>query len=322
MSNDSDYPLRIENLTKRYTNGDDVIAVDGLDLRLKRGEVFGFLGPNGAGKSTTINVVLDFIRPTAGTATIFGYDAQADVLPIRNEIGVLPERLSLYDRLTGREQLQFAIDSKDADETPAKLRDRVGLDSDAADRPVGQYSKGMRQRLALGMALAGNPRLLILDEPYSGLDPNGIRQLQRLIRDEAAAGTTVFFSSHILQHVDAICDRIGIIRNGSLLAVDRADELRESVEIGSRIEMMVSRAPDVSLTDIDGVETASIGEDRIAVNCSDPSAKAKAIAAVVERVAVRDTVIEEPTLEDVFASYTDADTEDTATTASEPKSQP
>jgi ABC-2 type transport system ATP-binding protein len=194
--------IETQGLTKRYGSGDDaVLAVDGLDLTVEEGEVFGFLGPNGAGKSTTIDMLLDYGRPTSGTATVLGLDAQDDSEQLRERIGVLPEGYGLYDRLTGRRHLEFAVEWQDADDDPDEILDRVGLDDDDAARPVGDYSKGMQQRLGLGMALVGQPDLLILDEPSSGLDPIGIREMRDIVRAEADRGATVFFSSHIMSEV-------------------------------------------------------------------------------------------------------------------------
>src|SRR6056297_3406256 len=190
--------IRTSGLTKRYDGGllgSDVTAVDGLDLVVEEGEVYGFLGPNGAGKSTTIDVLLDYARPTAGTATVLGHDANAESEAVSERVGVLPEGYGLYDRLTGRRNLEFALDWRGADDDPDRLLDRVGLDADDAARPVGDYSKGMTQRVALAMVLVGDPDLLVLDEPSSGLDPNGIRLLREIVREQAAQGTTVFFSS-------------------------------------------------------------------------------------------------------------------------------
>ena len=167
------------NLTKYYG---DVVAVDGLDLRVESGEVFGFLGPNGAGKSTTIDMLLDFVRPTEGSATDLGYSPQDDPEPIRRRTGVLPEGGALYERLTGREHLEWTARVHDVEVDAVALLDRVGLSSADGDRAVGEYSKGMQKRLAFGMALVGDPDLLILDEPSARLDPIGKQELRELIR--------------------------------------------------------------------------------------------------------------------------------------------
>lgn len=163
---------------------------------------------------------MDYVRPSAGSATVLGLDAQKETREIHNRVGILPDGYGLYDRLTGRKHLEYAISLKRADDTVDDLLDRVGLDVSAADRIVGGYSKGMMQRLALAIALVGDPELLILDEPSSGLDPNGVRLVREIAQDHADRGKTVFFSSHILSQVEAVCDRVAILNRGRLVAVD------------------------------------------------------------------------------------------------------
>jgi len=218
--------IEIDDLTKRYG---DHRAVDGLSLTVDRGEAVGVVGPNGAGKSTTIDVLLDYVRPTGGTVEVFGHDAQTETRAVHDRIGVVPDGYSLYDRLTGREHLRLAARLKGASVDVTAVCDRVGLDVADADRPAGAYSKGMGQRLALGMATVGDPDLLILDEPTSGLDPHGVARLQDLLAAELDRGTTVFFSSHVLDHVESTCDRIAILDAGQLVAVDTIDGLRAAV---------------------------------------------------------------------------------------------
>ncbi|NHN60519.1 MULTISPECIES: ABC transporter ATP-binding protein [Halorussus] len=298
--------IETDDLTKRFDG--DVVAVDGLDLRVPEGEVFGFLGPNGAGKSTTIDVLLDYVRPTAGSATVLGMDAQAESEALRERVGVLPEGFGLYDRLSGRRHLEFATEWKDAADDPDAVLDRVGLDADDAGRPVGDYSKGMARRLALGMALVGDPDLLVLDEPAAGLDPHGVRRMRELVREEAAAGTTVFFSSHVLGQVEAVCDRVGILHDGELVAVDTVEGLRRTVGAGSELHLRVSGGVDVDVTDVAGVESTESAGGILRVECSDSRAKARVVARLANAgVDVLDVDSEEPSLEDVFTAYTTDD---------------
>lgn len=295
--------IRIDNLTKRFD--EDVVAVDSLDVNVAEGEVFGFLGPNGAGKSTTINILLDYVRPTKGTATVLGMDAHEESKTLRERIGVLPEEFGLYDRLTGRRHLEFAIAWKEADTTPDAVLDRVGLTTDDAARSVSDYSKGMQQRLALGMALVGDPDLLILDEPSSGLDPHGIRQMRELIREEAGYGTTVFFSSHILGQVEAVCDRIGILSEGELVAVDTVEGLRKTVGTGSELRLRVAGDIDTDISDVKGVNSVQVEDGILRVKCSDSRAKAEVVTRLTNAgVDVLDVDSEEASLEDVFRAYT------------------
>jgi ABC-2 type transport system ATP-binding protein len=298
--------IETQGLTKRYGSGDDaVLAVDGLDLTVEEGEVFGFLGPNGAGKSTTIDMLLDYGRPTSGTATVLGLDAQDDSEQLRERIGVLPEGYGLYDRLTGRRHLEFAVEWQDADDDPDEILDRVGLDDDDAARPVGDYSKGMQQRLGLGMALVGQPDLLILDEPSSGLDPIGIREMRDIVRAEADRGATVFFSSHIMSEVEAVCDRVGILYEGELVAVDTIEGLREAAGAGSELRLRVDQQPRFDVAAMDGVQEVVADDGLLRVACEKPRAKGQVVARLEnEGVTVLDVDAESVSLEDVFTAYT------------------
>ena len=295
--------IRTEGLTKRF--GEDVVAVDGLDMEVEAGEVFGFLGPNGAGKSTVINVLLDFVRPTSGSATVLGYDPQSDAVDVRRRTGVLPEGASLYERLTGREHVEWVARANDVTVDPLRLLERVGLSDDEADRRIGGYSKGMRRRLGLAMALVGDPKLLILDEPSAGLDPNGMREFRDIVRTEASRGRTVFFSSHVLDEVEAVCDRIGILNEGRLVATGAPDELREELDLGGRICVEVAHVPrNLTLESIDGVDRVSIRDETVTASLADPTAKVEVVAELRERTRVLDIVSESTSLERLFASYT------------------
>ncbi|OVE84949.1 ABC transporter ATP-binding protein [Natronolimnobius baerhuensis] len=301
-------------LTKQYG---DVTAVDGLELTVREGEVFGFLGPNGAGKSTTINMLLDFVRPTSGSATVLGYDAQTEADQISERVGILPEGFDIYPRLTGRRHVEFAIETKHADDDPEELLERAGLDPDAWDRVAGGYSTGMRQRLAMAMALVGDPDLLIMDEPSSGLDPHGIRELQDLVRAEADRGTTVFFSSHILEHVDAVCDRIGVLTNGTLVAVDTIDGLRDSLGGDATVTLTLAGAPDTYLEtaqSVAGITEVTPTARTLECAVAEPAAKAPLITALDQAGAtIEDVQISDVSLESLFTQLTD----ETAGTESE-----
>jgi len=303
--------IELDGVTKRFG---DVTAVEELDLTVPEGEVFGFLGPNGAGKSTTINVLLDFVRPSSGRVEVLGMDPQADSVAVRDRTGVLPEGFSVYDRLTGREHIEFAIESKEADVDPDAVLDRVGLAGDG-DRKAGGYSKGMAQRLALGMALVGDPDLLILDEPSSGLDPAGAKEMRDIVREEADRGATVFFSSHVLGQVEAVCDSVGILRDGELVARDSIEGLRETVGTGATLEITAEGVTDDDLgavRGLDGVDAASTDGATVTVQC-DSEAKTAVIGALEDAgVAVEDFSTRESSLEDLFLAYTEGSAPDEA----------
>jgi len=296
--------IELDGVTKRYGG---VTALSDLDLAVEAGEIYGFLGPNGAGKSTMINVLLDFARPTAGAAQVFGLDCQAEPVAVRERVGVLPDGFSPWDRLTGRQHVEFACESREVDADPEAILARVGI-ADAADRKAGDYSKGMTQRLALGMALVGDPDLLILDEPTTGLDPNGARAMRELILEERDRGATIFFSSHILDQVEGVCDRVGILRNGELVAEDSVEGLREAAGSGARLRVSVDRADPAAVDavrELDGVTGAEIRGDEIVVRCADGTKSAVVSTLEDEGVAVSDFSTEEASLEELFRAYTE-----------------
>ncbi|WP_254861806.1 ABC transporter ATP-binding protein [Halovivax gelatinilyticus] len=309
--------IQTAGLTKRF--GDDVLAVDDLDLAVEKGEVFGFLGPNGAGKSTTINLLLNFIRPTTGRATVMGHDVQTESRAVRERIGVLPEGAALYDRLTGVEHIEWAAETKGVDAEPYAILDRVGLDADDGDRAVGGYSKGMAQRLGFAMALLGDPDILILDEPSSGLDPTGMQEMRSIIRAEADRGRTVFFSSHILGEVEATCDRIAIMNEGRLVTTGTLDDLRDRLALDQTITLEVDEPGDGrALESIDGVRRVETGASTITATCADPTIKIDVVEAVAARTTVTDIISEDASLEQLFNSYTE---NGAATDATPPSSE-
>ena len=295
--------IELVGLTKRYG---DVVAVNDLSLTVEEGEIFGFLGPNGAGKSTTIDVLLDFVRPTSGTARVLGHDVQVEGEAVRRRTGVLPDGYHVYDRLTGRRHLEYVVEMKGADEDPDDLLERVRV-ADAADRKAGGYSKGMRQRLVLAMALVGDPDLLVLDEPSTGLDPNGARELREVIREENDRGTTVFFSSHVMDQVEAVCDRVAIVDRGELVAVDTVDGLREATATGEVLYVDVAELEDGAVERverIEGVEGASVEDGRLRVAVPE-GAKFAVLRAIDADVAtVEDFSVHASSLEDLFVQYT------------------
>lgn len=216
--------IRIEGLTKTYGSG--VLALDHLDLEVESGEIFGFLGPNGAGKTTTIRLLLDLIRPNRGRAEILGRDCQRESVEVRSLTGYLPGDVRLYDRLTGRQTVEFfaSLRSGPVDEDRVSgLAERLQLDlTQRADA----LSKGNRQKLGLLVALLDQPPVLLLDEPTSGLDPLLQHTVWQILREEAAEGSTVFFSSHVMSEVEEICERVGILRRGRLVEVAPVSALK------------------------------------------------------------------------------------------------
>jgi ABC-2 type transport system ATP-binding protein len=226
-------PIRTEGLIKVYRKGlrqQRVQAVNGLNLSVAEGEIFGFLGPNGAGKSTTIKILCDLIRPTAGRAAILGRDVSDP--QARRHMGYLPENPSYYPFLTAWELLRFHGDLHGVGETTLRARGEKLLAAmelaEAANRPVRTYSKGMVQRFGIAAALIHDPELLIFDEPMSGLDPLGRKLVVDLMADLRKTGKTIFFSTHILPDVETICDRIGVLVGGKLVYDGAMEAVRSS----------------------------------------------------------------------------------------------
>ena len=211
-------------LTKRYGGNNGPVAVDDLHLSLREGELFGFLGENGAGKTTTIKMLTGLIPPTAGLARIGGYDVRREPLAAKRLVGYIPDNPYLYDRLTGREFLRFLADLYSVPPGRARetrMEDLLGLfELDAkGDAPIGGYSRGMRQKIALAGALLHDPRALFLDEPTVGLDPRSTRLLREVLGALARRGVTVFLSTHVLEVASGLCDRIGVLHRGRLVAL-------------------------------------------------------------------------------------------------------
>ena len=231
-------PIELTNVTRTFG---DVTALDGLDLRVESEEVYGFLGPNGAGKTTTIGLLINFLRPSAGRVRVFGLNPRNDEVAVKARTGILPEGFTPYPGLTGREHLTLACRLRD-EHDPGAYLERVGL-SDSADQKAGEYSRGMTKRLGLAMALVGSPKLLVLDEPIAGLDPDGAARVKEIIEAENENGTTVFFSSHQLAHVNAICDRVGIVTDGRTVAEVSIEEFRASVDSGPTLTIVPETPP-------------------------------------------------------------------------------
>jgi len=291
-----------DGVTKRFG---DVTAVEDLSLSVERGEVFGFLGPNGAGKSTTINVLLGFLETTAGSVRVLGTDVTEDAESVRERIGLLPEAFDGVPNLSAREHVSTAIETKGADDDPDALIERVGLDPDDARRPAGEYSTGMHQRMALAVALVGDPDLIVLDEPSAGLDPNGVKLVREIVREEAERGATVFFSSHILDEVERVCDRVAILQDGALTAVDSVDTLRSNLGMGAVVEATVDEVPATeAVATVDGVTAVTVADSTVRVSCATPRAKMPALRQIDQAATVEDVTVEETSLETLFEAYT------------------
>jgi ABC-type multidrug transport system ATPase subunit len=293
--------IRTQGLTKRFGR---VLAVDGVDLEVEEGDVYGFLGPNGSGKTTTVRMLLGLVLATSGTIEVLGREMPARSAEVLPQVGALVEGPAAYAGLSGRANLAL-LDAMGAGGVRASRSgriddalERVGLGG-IDRRPVRAYSLGMRQRLGLAAALIRGPRLLVLDEPTNGLDPQGIREIRDLLLELNREGTTVFLSSHLLAEVEQLCDRIGVLDRGALVVQDRLDVLRGPT---GRLHV---RTPDVAIARslLDGqVEHADAQE--LLVRHGDPATLNRLL--VEGGVRVELLAPERRTLEDVVLEATEA----------------
>jgi len=219
--------IELKDLSKRYS---DIMAVDNINLFIPKGEIFGFIGPNGAGKTTTINMLGGILAPTSGTVAICGIDMEENPEKAKSKIGFIPDRPYLYEKLTGMEFLRFTADLYGVDEDAflRKAREKLEMFSltDWSDELIESYSHGMKQRLVMAAALLHDPEVIIVDEPMVGLDPVAINMVKDLFQRLAKQGVTVFMSTHTLKVAEDVCDRIGIIHKGSLIALGTTEDLK------------------------------------------------------------------------------------------------
>jgi ABC-2 type transport system ATP-binding protein len=284
-----------------------VVAVNKIDLNVSEGQIYGFLGPNGAGKSTTINMLMGFTRPDEGSANVMGHDVRTRHYEIRKVTGYLPERPAFYDGLSGAANMRYfgrLIGVEGLEERIAMLLAQVGLEGRSGDR-VRTYSHGMRQRLGIAIALLGSPRLLILDEPTTGLDPQGSHDIREIIRKLKGEKVTVFLSSHILHEVQEISDTVGIIKDGRMIVEKPIGSFLRGTRGGmSMFEVSApgidSRYADVARK-VGGVGSVSLRDGRMYLAVEGPEAAEDVnIALVGAGLRVREMKEIMPTLEDAF----------------------
>jgi ABC-2 type transport system ATP-binding protein len=290
--------LRITRLFKDYGR---VHAVRGIDLEVRRGEVFGFLGPNGAGKTTTIRCILDLLRPTSGVIEVLGLDPRRDGLNVRKLVAYVPGELRLPERMTGS-QLVGSIARLRGGLDPARTRDladRLGLD---LSRRLRDLSSGNRRKVALLLAFASEAEIMVLDEPTNGLDPLMQHEFLRLVRDARDAGTTVFLSSHVLSEIQRAADRVAVLRAGKVVALGTVDELRGRAR--QRVDVwFVDSAPAEELAALPGLENQVVEGRRFAAVLSGPI---QPLLEVLARNPVATMLIEEPDLEEAFLDLYEA----------------
>jgi ABC-2 type transport system ATP-binding protein len=287
--------IETQGLSKTYPGG--VQALEGLDLRVELGEVFGYLGPNGAGKSTTIRLLLDLIHPTSGKASILGLDSRREGVEARARSGYLPGELRLNDRMTAREQLDSLarLRGRVDERLRAELCERFDLE---LERPIRHLSKGNRQKVGLVQAFMHRPDLVVLDEPSSGLDPLLQAELRALLRETAGGGRTVFLSSHSLDEVQHAADRVGIIRGGRLVDVDAVEALRARAVRHVTIVFADGVPDEARFAGLDGVRVESAEGSMVRLTAPEPAMDAVVKEAATHRVL--DFVSRPADLEEIF----------------------
>jgi ABC-2 type transport system ATP-binding protein len=297
--------LATAGLTKRFGAQ---TAVDGIDLDVPAGAVYGFLGPNGSGKTTTIRMALGLIRPTAGTVTLLGRPMPGDLGEVLPRVGALVEGPAFHPYLSGRANLE-RLDAADrfADPRTSRRRidaalDRVGL-LHAATKRYRAYSLGMRQRLGIAAALLMPREMLVLDEPTNGLDPQGTREVRQLIASLGAEGVTILVSSHLLSEVEQICTHLGVMRTGTLVAQGRADELRASQKASVLVATPDAAAAGIVMERL-GLTDVAAGDQEVTAMLGDVASEHVVAALVGAGVAVRELVVNRARLEDLFIELT------------------
>jgi ABC-2 type transport system ATP-binding protein len=320
--------IEVEGLIRDFKGG--VRAVDGIDLQVAPGEIYGFLGPNGAGKSTTVLVLTTLLPPTAGRATVAGLDVVHDGAAVRRAIGASLQESALDPSLTGREHMRLqsalhGLDKADRDARGRELLERVGL-SEAADRKVGGYSGGMKRRLDLGLALVHRPRLLFLDEPTTGLDPQSRAALWDEVRRLAGDGVTVFLTTQYLEEADVLANRVGIIDRGKIVAEGTPAELK--AEIGRPSVEAIPEDPNdrdrLAATLRRFGEEAAASSNGAAVRLPEGAGDLAEIVRVLdsEGLRVADLRLHSPTLDDVFLAKTGRSLEGAEDSAGEEHDEP
>ena len=300
------FAIQVRGVAKHYGA---LHAVDGIDLKVRRGEIFGLIGHNGAGKSTLFKMMLGLIAPSAGEILIDGASVRGrDFRAARRHIGYLPENVVLYDNLSGLETLRFFARLKGAPSAQcAPILARVGL-ADAATRPLREYSKGMRQRLGFAQALLGTPRVLFLDEPTNGLDPQAIRDFYATLRGLRDTGVTIIITSHILAELQERVDRLAIMAVGKIQALGSVQDLRDQMHLPLSLALRLAPADAAlaqqALAHLPGVRGV-VTDDGLQVSC--PREAKMAVLGVLTGLGAKllDLNIREPSLEDVFFGFSD-----------------
>jgi ABC-2 type transport system ATP-binding protein len=292
--------IKTDSLTKVY---DGVKAVDSVTLSIGKGEVFGFIGPNGAGKTTMIGMMVGMIEPTGGKCLINDIDVARDPLAVKRVTGYLPDGVGFYGNITGRQNLKYfsrfySMSDDAANKRIDELLTYVGLAK--VEKPVGAYSRGMKQRLGLAQALINDPDVVFMDEPTNGLDPQGVIQFRNVIKDLSAAGKSVFFSSHILDEVKHVCNTIGIISKGQLMAYGTPDEVRHKLHESNTIRIIVQVPGEMPKLEDPRILSATYHDGSAVIEASADIRDDVSDMLFKKGLRIRELRIEERTLDELF----------------------
>jgi ABC-2 type transport system ATP-binding protein len=301
-------PVETRGLVKRYG---DITAVDHVDLTVEHGDVFGYLGPNGAGKTTSLRIMLGLIRPTAGSAYLFGRDPLVHGAKALQGVAGFVEAPRFYPYLSGRRNLTLLADF---DDPVSRSRIEAALElvelRDRAKDRVGGYSHGMRQRLGIAASLLRQPRLLLLDEPTTGLDPAGMRDMRELVRRLAGEGITILLSSHLLQEVEELCNRVAIIRRGAVIYQGGLRDLLASAPSGYRLRAIDPDRARTALLALPGVADVELRDGDLRFAADDPTVAALTVELGRAGIAFTALVPEAASLEELFLGMTDGESSD------------
>jgi ABC-2 type transport system ATP-binding protein len=302
--------IEVQSLRKQYG---DLVAVDGIDFVADAGRIFGLLGPNGAGKTTTIGCVSGLLKPTSGRVTVMGHDVVRDAMAARRHLGIVPQELALYEDLSAESNLSFwgaayGLTRDVLRRRVGEVLDLIGLADRARDR-VSQFSGGMKRRLNFGCGVVHGPRVLLLDEPTAGVDPQSRVRLLDLVREQAHAGTTVLYTTHYMEEAQDLCDRIAIVDHGRMLALGTLDELRglvgekDLVRLTGRFDPAAARR---ALEAIDDVEVLNVSTEALTISTRGASRKLPALfgALADSGTEIQETTLSVPSLESLFIKLT------------------
>jgi len=276
-------------------------VVDSLDISLGRGEVFGFIGHNGAGKTTTINMMVGLLEPTSGRCRVNGIDVLRNPIEAKRLIGYLPDGVCFYDNLTAKQNLKYFArfyGPKDIDGRIDELINYVGLDG--VNKPTGKYSRGMKQRLGLALLMLNDPDVLLLDEPTNGLDPEGVLLFRRIIREQSERGKAILISSHILGEINNLCDTVGIISRGKMLAHGTIEEIRRTFQKESNMRIRVKVSGTVPELKTQGIVSAAYKGDTAEIMASSDICDRISLELYEHRLPIRELRVLESPLEEVF----------------------